>query len=102
MNKSKIHVTEINKRFNTYSLQFLFSLFKNFYRIRNQTFMACTWKGLGGLEICLMFTDSVVFKQQIYCSFFQRGWAQGIKKLLIFCGRHNCMVPNIKTCFDQK
>ena len=27
-----------------------------------------------GLEICHMFTDSIIFKQQIYCSFLQMGW----------------------------
>ena len=29
--------------------------------------------GWGGLEICHVFTDSIVFKQQIYCSFLQIG-----------------------------
>ena len=42
--------------------------------------MACMWKGLGGLEICLMFTDSIDFKQQIYCSFLQMGGGHRVSK----------------------
>ena len=48
-----------------------------------------------GLEICHVFTDATVFKQQIYCSFLRMGgW--------VVCGRRNCMIPNIKTDFAKK
>ena len=34
------------------------------------------------------------FKKQIYCSFLRM--EGGSKKLVIFCGRHNCMIPDVK------
>ena len=61
-------------------------------------------KGLPGRS-CHMFTNSIVFKQEIYCSFSQMrsGWGDGgVKKLINFCGQLNCMVPNIKIYFDKK
>ena len=57
-----------------------------------------TDRGCGGLEICHMFTDSIVFKQHIYCLFLQIGkgrWG-------VFCEGHNCMIPDIKTYSDKK
>ena len=33
----------------------------------------------GSLEICHVFADSIVFKQQIYCSFLQMLWIGGQK-----------------------
>ena len=27
---------------------------------------------------------------------FANGGGGGVKKLVIFCGRHNCMIPNVK------
>ena len=56
-------------------------------------------RGWGGLEICHVFTYSIVFKQQ-NCLFLRigvRGWGDGVG-----CGRHNCLILNIKTCFDKK
>ena len=46
----------------------------------------------GGLKICCMFASSFVFKQQIYCSFLRMG-VGAVKEVVIFGGRHNCMVP---------
>ena len=47
-------------------------------------------------EICV-FTKSIVFKQQIYCSFLRKtGVGVGVKKLVIFCRCHNCMITNVK------
>ena len=40
--------------------------------------------------------DSIVFKQHIYCLFLQMGVSMAVKKLVIFCGRHDCMIPNFK------
>ena len=52
-----------------------------------------TERGWGGLQM-------VLFKQQIYCSFFVDGGLVG--GWGVVCGRHNCMVPNIETYFDEK
>ena len=41
-----------------------------------------------------MFTYSIVFKQQIYLGCVGGGG--------VVCGPHNCMILNIKTCFDKK
>ena len=49
-----------------------------------------------------MFTCSVVFKQQIYCSFLGGGGGGGGGGAGVVCGRHNCMILHIKTCFDKK
>ena len=51
-----------------------------------------TERGWGGLEICHMFTDSIVFKQHIYCLFLQMKdrWVGVVWK------GHNCMISNIK------
>ena len=49
---------------------------------------------MGGLEICHVFADSVVFKQQIYCSVLGMVGNEGdSKKIGPFCGRHKCMIP---------
>ena len=43
--------------------------------------------------------DSIVFKQQIYCSLLQMGGVReggGVKKSLIFCGCRNCIIANVK------
>ena len=48
----------------------------------------------GGPQVHQVLTDSIVFKQQIYCSILWMG--------LVVCGLHNCMIPNIKTYFDKK
>ena len=44
-----------------------------------------TEMGWRGLEICRVFTDSIVFKQQIYCSFLQMRvvWSLILKLTLI-------------------
>ena len=49
-----------------------------------------------------MFADSIDFIQ-IYCSCLQMGSGGG-KKLVIFCGHHNCMTPYFlkKECFQVK
>ena len=43
--------------------------------VRDHTYMAATYKGNGhmgeDLEICLMYANSFVFEQKIYCSFLQ-------------------------------
>ena len=44
-----------------------------------------------------VFTKSIVFKQQIYFSFLRKtGVEVGVKKLVIFCRCHNCMITNVK------
>ena len=35
--------------------------------IRDYIFMTLTRKGVGCFEICHMFADSIVFKQEVYC-----------------------------------
>ena len=44
--------------------------------------------------------DSTIFKQQVYCSLQMRVGAAGSgrwdKKLIIFCGNHNSVIPNVK------
>ena len=97
--KIKKRVAEWNKRFNlslliSPSLPFLKIILcegPNIFDIHVER----TW---GGLEICGVFTDSIVFKQQIYRSFLQMGGrcGGGVKKLVIFCGCHNCIIPNVK------
>ena len=57
----------------------------------------CRESGWGDLEICHVFTYSIVFKQQIYL-----GCVGGRGGGLVVCGPHNCMILNIKTCFDKK
>ena len=67
--------------------------------MRDQTFRTSTRRrGGGGLEICHVFTDSIVFKQHVYCLFLQMKdrWVG------VVCKGHNCMMPNIKTYFDKK
>ena len=59
------------------------------------TYNIHTERGRGGFKICRVFTDSIVFKQHIYCSFSRMGVSAGVKKLVIFCERHNCMIPNV-------
>ena len=50
-----------------------------------------------GFEICRAFMDSIVLKQQIYCSFLRiGGGCKGKKKLVIFCGHHNYMISDVK------
>ena len=60
--------------------------------------MTSTGKGVEEvLEICHMFADSIVFKQQIYCSFLRMGVeCKGVSKLYIFCRRHKHepLIPN--------
>ena len=70
--------------------------------MRDRTFMTSTWRGVeevlkfGGLFH--VFTDSVAFKQHIYCLFLQmKGRSVGV-----VCKGYNCMIPNIKTYFDKK
>ena len=44
--------------------------------------------------------DSTIFKQQVYCSLRMGVGAAGSgrwdKKLIIFCGNHNSVIPNVK------
>ena len=52
--------------------------------------------GAGGLEIFDMFTDSIIFKEKICCSFLPIGVGEGlpVTKLgqsVFFRGRHKCM-----------
>ena len=49
-------------------------------------------RGWEDLKICQVFAYSIVFKQQIYCSFLQMGVRRGVDG---GCGRHNCMILNI-------
>ena len=58
----------------------------------------------GGLEICHVFIDPIVFKQQIYCSFLQieGGYVCGFVVCgLVVSGYHNCMIRNNKTYFEK-
>ena len=50
----------------------------------------------GGLKICRVFMDSIVIQQHIYCLFLRMEVDARVKKLVIFCGRHTCMIPNVK------
>ena len=56
--------------------------------------------GCGSLEICHIFTDPIIFKQQIYCSLWEWGVWVGGKGVVCEC--HHCMILNIKTYFDKK
>ena len=44
--------------------------------------MTPTWEGEGGrgLEICYVCPDSIVFKQQIYCSFLRTVLVAGVRR----------------------
>ena len=55
--------------------------------------------GWGGLGIRHVFTDSIIFKQQIHGSFLQMGgaWVGGGGLTTSYF-----MIPNIKTYFDKK
>ena len=64
----------------------------NIYDVRRE-------RGWGGLEICHVFTYSIFFKQQIYCSFLRMKVIGG---KAVVCRRHKCMILNSKTCFDKK
>ena len=91
--------TERNKRSNLWSLQSLQSPF--FLILSNEgpnIYDVDTDRGWGGLEICHMFTDSVVFKQHIYCLFLQ----MKDRWLGLVCKCHNCIISNIKIYFDKK
>ena len=94
-------VTERNKVFKLWSIRSLHSLFlkntsykcPNIYDVRRD-------RGWEGLEICRVLTYFIVFKHQNYGSFLRirvRGWGEGVG-----CGRHNCLIPNIKTYFDKE
>ena len=48
------------------------------------------------LEICHIFADYIVLKQNIYCLFLRIvGGGEGDQKLVIFCGRHKRVTPNL-------
>ena len=97
-NKWKKWVAERNKRFNLWSLWSFHSLVLKIFSCKGPTiYDAHKEKGWRGFKICHVLTDSIVFKQQIYCLFLQKGGCWGM-----VCGHHNCMVPNIKTYFDKK
>ena len=57
---------------------------------REHTFMMTTQE-VGGdvLEICHVFSDSIVFKQLIYCSFLKIAGVRAAKKLIIFIDVRN-------------
>ena len=58
--------------------------------------MTYTQKG-GEVLKFVAFMDSIVLKQQIYCSFLRiGGGCKGKKKLVIFCGHHNYMISDVK------
>jgi hypothetical protein len=44
---------------------------------REHTFMTSAQRGEGGLKICHVFADSIVMKQQIYCSLLLDGGRGG-------------------------
>ena len=46
------------------------------------------------LKICHVFAGSIVFEQLIYGSFLH-AVVVGVKKLVIFCGCHKWMTPNL-------
>ena len=87
-------VTERNKKFKPPLTFFKNTFFKgpNIYDVRRE-------RGWGGLEICHVFTYSLVFNQQIYCSFLRMAVRRGEEGV---CGRHNYMILNITTCSDKK
>ena len=62
-------------------------IFWGFFRIQN-----LNPPNLGDLEIRHVFVDSIVFRQQIYCSFQQM-----VGTSVIFCGRHKSMTPNYRS-----
>ena len=62
-------------------------IFWVFFRIQN-----LNPPNLGDLEIRHVFVDSIVFRQQIYCSFQQM-----VGTSVIFCGRHKSMTPNYRS-----
>ena len=72
-------------------------IFKKFFPARDQTFMTSTKRMVEKVLKFVICLQIIVFKQQIYCSFLWKegGWG-------MVCGRHNCMIPNIKTYFDKK
>ena len=50
--------------------------------------MASTQKGLR----ILLFLNNISIAN--FCEW--GGGSMGVKKFVIFCGRHNCMIPNVK------
>ena len=49
--------------------------------------------GVRGLEIFHVFADSIVFEQQIYCSFLRMVGVGRVKSLVTFCERHKWITP---------
>ena len=94
-------VTERNKRFKPWSIRSLHSHFLNILLIRVKTFM--TSIGRGGEEVLkfvtclyiLLFLNSRSIVH--FCGWGCVGVGGGV-----VCGRHNCMIFNIKVCFDKK
>ena len=99
-NKSKKRVREKNRKFNLWSLWSLHSLFKkiishkgpNIYDVHMERgrevlkFVTC-------LQILLFLNNRSV------ANLCRLVWVDGWG---LACKRHNCMIPNIKTCFDKK
>ena len=74
--------------------------------MRDQIFMTSTQKGDEEILKFVVFLDSVVFKQHIYCSIFANGGGGGgmgrVQKINhSFCGRHNGMIPNVRKLIFQ-
>ena len=73
--------------------------FKKSFPIRDQTFMTSTQRKCGEvlqsvtcLQILLFLNNRCTAH---FCWWRVGGWG-------VVCGRHNCMIPNIKTYFDKK
>ena len=74
--------------------------FKNFFPVRDQTFMTSTRRRGGEVLKFVTCLQILLFlNNRSIVHFWRRGALGGWG---IVCGRHNCMIPNIKTYFDKK
>ena len=88
-------VTKTKKRFKLWSIPSLHSHFLNILLIMVKTFM--TSVGRAGGEI-LRFVTCLHILLFLNSRSIWGAWVGGG----VVCGPHNCMILNIKTCFDKK
>ena len=62
--------------------------------VRDHTFMTSTWNVGGGVLKFVTCLRILLFLKIRYIVHFADGGGRGVKKLVIFCGRHKWMTPN--------
>ena len=64
--------------------------------MRDQTFMTSTQKWSEVLKFALCLQILLLLNNISIVHFCKLGMGAVVKKLVIFCGRYHCMIPNVK------